>query len=186
MAGRVDARTFRARLRESRRSSVCQTPTRRPGVGSTFVSCDSFEARIRSTSFSRYAQFTFTTNNGTLTITAYSGSATTLGIPDATNGYPITGIGAGAFLRHSALTNVLLPDSMVTVGDSAFASCFGLATINFPVNLATIGGSAFDGCKLITVAIPQGVTHIGYRAFAGCTTLEQITVDGLNPACLNP
>jgi BspA type Leucine rich repeat region (6 copies) len=128
-----------------------------------------------------HAQFTFTTNNGALTITGYSGNATTLVIPGATNGYPITGIGAGAFLRRSSLTNVLLPDSITMIGDSAFYSCSGLATINFPANLATIGASAFNGCKLTTVAIPQTVTNIGYRAFAGCSTLEQITVDGLNP-----
>ena len=102
-------------------------------------------------------------------------------IPGATNGYPITGIGQSAFVRRSLLINVLLPDSIVTIGDSAFSSCSGLATINFPTNLATIGGSAFDGCKLTSVALPQSVTNIGYRAFAGCNTLQQITVDGLNP-----
>jgi hypothetical protein len=33
------------------------------------------------------AQFTFTTNNGALTITAYSANAATLVIPGATNGF---------------------------------------------------------------------------------------------------
>jgi hypothetical protein len=127
------------------------------------------------------AQFAFVTNNGAITITGYSGSAASLAIPDATNGYPITGIGAQAFMRHSSLTNVVLPDSIVTIGDSAFTSCFGLATINLPSNLASIGASAFDGCKLTAVTVPQTVTYIGSRAFAGCTLLESITVDGLNP-----
>ena len=126
------------------------------------------------------AQFTFTTNNGALTITAYSGNAATLVIPGATNGYPIAAIGASAFQRRSSLTNVLLPDSLVTIGDSAFTSCFGLATINFPSHLTTIGSHAFDGCKLTTVALSQTVTNIGYYAFAGCSALERITVDDLN------
>jgi hypothetical protein len=127
-----------------------------------------------------HAQFTFTTNNGALTITGYSGNATMLVIPSATNGYPVTGIGAGAFLRRASLTNVLLPDSILTIGDSAFASCFGLAAINFPPNLASIGSSVFDGCKLSSVALPQTLTNIGSLTFAGCLTLEQIKVDAFN------
>lgn len=129
-----------------------------------------------------HAQFSFTTNNGALTITGYSGSATTLVIPSATNGYPITSIGPSAFLRHSTLTNVVLPDSILLIGDSAFVSCFNLATINFPPNLRSIGSAAFDGCPLTLVALHQNVTNIGARAFAGCKKLEQISVDGLNPA----
>lgn len=128
-----------------------------------------------------HAQFTFTTNNGALTITGYSGNSTMLVIPGATNGYPITCIGASAFQRRSSLTNVLLPDSIAMIDDSAFGSCFGLATINFPANLTRIGSGAFDGCKLTTVAIPQSVTNIGSHAFAGCAVLELITVHGLNP-----
>jgi hypothetical protein len=132
-------------------------------------------------SASARAQFTFTTNNGAITVTRYTGSRAAVVIPGTTNGFPITGIGEGAFLRCSSLTNVLLPDSIVTIGDSAFASCFGLATINFPANLATIGGRAFEGCKLTKVVIPQSVTNIGYCAFAGCSALEQFTVERLNP-----
>jgi len=127
-----------------------------------------------------HAQFTFSTNNDALTITRYSGTATLLEIPAATNGYPITGIGAGAFMRCSSLTNVVLPESIVTIGDSAFVSCFGLTAINFPGKLASIGATVFNGCKLTRVILPQSVTNIGSRAFSGCSTLEQITVDGGN------
>ena len=127
------------------------------------------------------AQFTFSTNNGAITITRYTGSGASVVIPGTTNGLPITTIGQGAFVRSSSVTNILLPDSIVAIGDSAFVSCFGLATINFPANLATIGSAAFDGCKLTAVVIPQSVTNVGYMAFAGCTTLEQFTVQGLNP-----
>ena len=128
-----------------------------------------------------HAQFTFSTNNNALTITRYLGNATVLAIPEATNGYPITSIGEGAFGRRSSLTSVLLPDSIVTIGDGAFYSCSGLTTINLPPNLTSIGASTFNGCRLTTVFIPQSVSNIGSRAFAGCSTLEQIAVDDLNP-----
>ena len=39
------------------------------------------------------AQFTYTTNNGTITITGYYGSGGDLTIPDTINGLPVTDIG---------------------------------------------------------------------------------------------
>jgi hypothetical protein len=126
------------------------------------------------------AQFTFATNNGALTITSYTGNATTLSIPSTTNGHSVTGIGSGAFIRMSSLTNVSIPESVVTIGDSAFASCFGLASINIPDSITYIGSRAFDGCKLTSINIPQYVTNIGYQAFSECQSLTGITVDGQN------
>ena len=43
------------------------------------------------------AQFTFATNNGTITITGYTGPGGAVTIPDTTNGYPVTSIGDYAF-----------------------------------------------------------------------------------------
>ena len=47
------------------------------------------------------AQFTFTTNNGAITITGYTGTGGDVTIPSSTNGYPVTVIGSGAFMRKS-------------------------------------------------------------------------------------
>ncbi|HZM02207.1 MAG TPA: hypothetical protein VFC44_04210 [Candidatus Saccharimonadales bacterium] len=44
------------------------------------------------------AQFDFTTNNGTLTITNYTGNGGTVVIPSAINGLPVVSIGDMAFL----------------------------------------------------------------------------------------
>ena len=43
------------------------------------------------------AQFDYTTNNGTITITRYNGFGGAVTIPDTTNGLPVTGIGVEAF-----------------------------------------------------------------------------------------
>ncbi len=43
------------------------------------------------------AQFTYTANNGTITITGYSGPGGAVTIPSAINGLPVTSIGSEAF-----------------------------------------------------------------------------------------
>ncbi len=48
------------------------------------------------------AQFNYTTNNGTITITKYTGSGGDVTIPDTINGLPVTSIGDGAFSRCDA------------------------------------------------------------------------------------
>lgn len=66
------------------------------------------------------AQFTFTTNNGAVTITRYTGPGGDVTIPDTTNGLPVTGIGPLAFAYCFNLTNVTIPGSITTLGQSAF------------------------------------------------------------------
>lgn len=60
------------------------------------------------------AQFSFTTNNGALTITGYSGSGGDVIIPDTTNGMPVVSIGTSAFYSRGSLTNVTIPYSVTT------------------------------------------------------------------------
>jgi len=62
-----------------------------------------------------HAQFTFTTNNGAITITKYTASGGDVIIPDTTNGYPVTSIGSTAF-EYAGLTSVTIPDSVTNLG----------------------------------------------------------------------
>ena len=45
------------------------------------------------------AQFTYTTNDGTITITGYTGPSGDLTIPDTITGLPVANIGGGAFIN---------------------------------------------------------------------------------------
>jgi hypothetical protein len=106
------------------------------------------------------AQFTFTTNNGAITITGYTGSGGTVTIPSTTNGLPVTSIGDQAFYNCTSLTALTIPDSVTSIGHAAFEFCTSLTSITFP----------------------SSVTNIGQAAFWGCSSLTVITVDPLNPA----
>ena len=126
------------------------------------------------------AQFAFTTNNGTITITDYTGTDLAAVIPSSTNGYPVTSIGDGAFY-DTAVISVLIPDSVTNIGDSAFYDCLGLSSIAIPNGVSHIGGYAFYQCiNLTNVTIPESVTSIGDMVFAFCHNLDSITVDGSN------
>jgi uncharacterized membrane protein len=65
------------------------------------------------------AQFTFTTNNGAITITGFTGSGAVV-IPDTTNSWPVTTIGDLAFEYCDSLTNVVIGNSVTNIGESAF------------------------------------------------------------------
>src|SRR5664279_333523 len=62
------------------------------------------------------AQFTYTTNNGAVTITGYTGLSGDVTIPDTINGLPVVGIGDYAFYDQD-LTSVTIPDSVASIGD---------------------------------------------------------------------
>jgi hypothetical protein len=153
------------------------------------------------------AQFTFTTNNGAITITGYNTAAgLNVVIPAMTNGYLVTSIGDGAFEGPSGITNVTIPNSVTSIGDYAFHFCYGLTSVTIPDSVTSIGVAAFLNCSRLTsviignsvtnigdfafdncrslasVTIPNSVTSIGTYAFAYCNGLTSINVDAANPA----
>ena len=71
------------------------------------------------------AQFTFTTNNGAITITGYSGPGGNVVIPSVINGYPVKNIGMYAFnsypspnVHQNQATSVVIPDSITNIDSS--------------------------------------------------------------------
>lgn len=65
----------------------------------------------------------------------------------------------------TALTNVTLPKSLVTIKNDAFEGCSALTKITLPEGLKTIESSAFSGCKLTEVTLPSTLETIGGYAF---------------------
>ena len=91
---------------------------------------------------SGWAQFTYTTNNGAVTITGYSGSGGQVTIPSATNGYPVTAITANAFLFKYNMTGVTIPESVISIGTGAFEYCMSLHQAFFKGNAPSVDGGA--------------------------------------------
>src|SRR5882672_2601425 len=72
------------------------------------------------------AQWSYTTNNGTITITGYTGPGGTVNIPGTINNLPVTKIGDNAFnvfLGNTSPTSVTMPDSVTSIGSFVFSEC---------------------------------------------------------------
>src|ERR1043166_3601326 len=124
--------------------------------------------------------FRYTTNNGTITITAYTGIGGSVAIPDEIGGLPVTVIGYRAF-ASTPLTDVTIPQSVTNIGGSAFFYCEGLTNLTMANGVTSVEANAFAECwGLSVVTIPASVTSIGENAFYDCHGLQAFTVDGLN------
>ena len=76
--------------------------------------------------------------------------------------------------------DVVIPDSVTSIGDYAFYECRGLTSVTIGNNVTSIGNWAFCCCsRLISITIPDSVISIGDSVFIGCK-LKSITV----PQCL--
>ncbi len=86
----------------------------------------------------------------------------------------------GAFYGCTGLTEVTIPNSVVTIGISAFYGCTSLTEITIPDSVVTIGTSAFHGCTGLTdITIGKGITSIAAGAFSSCTALTNVYISDL-------
>ena len=82
-----------------------------------------------------------------------------------------------AFMDCTGLTNVIIPNSVTSIGPNSFKGCTGLTNIDLPNSLTTINGESFSNCTgLTSIVIPNSVTYIGWRAFAGCTEIKSLVI----------
>jgi BspA type Leucine rich repeat region (6 copies) len=87
--------------------------------------------------------YIYITNNGTITITKYTGSGGAVTIPRTINGLPVTSIGTNAFYYKQVLINVTIPNSVTSVGSGAFKSCGSLTRVYFKGNAPSLGYDVF-------------------------------------------
>ena len=115
------------------------------------------------------AQFTFTTNNGAITITRYTGPGGAVRIPSMTNGLPVTGIGDSAFFGDSGLSSVAIPDSATNIEASAFQGCSSLTNVTIGISVTSIAEWAFSFCPRLRAVYFQGNAPLfgGLSAFYG-------------------
>lgn len=97
------------------------------------------------------------------------------------NQYKVTSIGNSAF-DSKEFVSVSIPENVETIEKEAFAYCKRLRTVILPNSLVLIGDWAFgqlvEGTgELETITIPESVKTIGMSAFA-CTNLKKVEILG--------
>ena len=108
--------------------------------------------------------FLYETENGGVTITGYTGSASDVVIPRTINGQPVVAVGRVAFIRKR-LTSVTLPDTVTVIGNMAF-SYNRLTELTLPDSVTTVEYGAFSNNRISNLSLPDSLTSIGMRAFA--------------------
>lgn len=116
----------------------------------------------------------------------------------------LTSLPSGVFMYCPNLTTVVLPSTLMTIGEWCFESCHSLTEIVIPKRVELIGNYAFYQCmsltsvtfesdsalreigfgsfyhceKLKELVLPQGLTEIRGEAFANCSALEFVSLPG--------
>ena len=79
------------------------------------------------------------------------------------------------YLNGELVTDLVIPDSVTSIGSYAFSGCDSLTSVIIPDSVTSIGYGAFEGCSSLTsVTIPDSVTSIGAEAFYGCDGLTSV------------
>lgn len=151
--------------------------------------------------------FTYTIINGEAQITGYTGIGGNVTIPGQLGGKIVTSIGYSAFDPHNngtddmymiksikvpncvktiescafgynmGLEEVVLPESLIDIGDSLFIECSSLKNVQLPQNIKTVGLNMFQLCtSLENVEIPDSVESIGANAFGSCPSLKTLII----------
>lgn len=103
----------------------------------------------------------------------YDGPGGDIVIPDG-----VTAINTGAFSGNTAITSVVIPDSVTTLtGSHTFYGCTNLRRVQFGNGVTEIPEYTFYECPSLTeVVISDSVTKIGVLAFSGCAALERAEI----------
>lgn len=106
---------------------------------------------------------------GSKILLKYNGSSAVVEVP-----VTVTNI-VDAFINNVNVEEIILPNTLTTIGENAFSGCINLKTILIPQTVTGIAGFAFKDCRsLPAIEIPEKVTSIGNSAFQGCANLKNV------------
>ena len=71
----------------------------------------------------------------------------TLYIPEYLNGYPLTKIQNSAFYGNNKLINIVIPDTVTSIGDYAFSNCTNLLDIKISKSIREFGWHILDNTE---------------------------------------
>ena len=82
------------------------------------------------------------------------------------------------YLKGNPITNLVVPDDVISISDYAFSRCSGITSITIPDSVTSIGNCAFSSCPLTTLKIGKGLKSIGKNAFNGIKVIPELYYAG--------
>lgn len=132
--------------------------------------------------------YTYTVNDdGTATITGYTGSEADVTVPSEIDGHTVTVIGGGAFYGNQTIQKVVLPDTIERIRDTVFQNS-SISSIKLSNNLSFMGAAVFYNTNLTYINFPSSLTSLS-GCMLGCPDLAyaQIphTITSISSICFN-
>ena len=88
------------------------------------------------------------------------------------------------YLNGELVTELVIPDGVIIIGDFAFYDCDFLTSVTIPDSVTSIGDEAFSNCsKLTSVTIGNGARILGDSAFEFCSGLTGVCITDLAAWC---
>lgn len=141
------------------------------------------------TANAQFGDFTYTTSNGAVTITGYTGAGGAVVIPAEIDGMPVRVLVPAAFVENATITSISVPRTVTSIGNNAFAYCERLETITVDAanaDYASVGGILFNKAvtdllrcpvaKAGAISIPASVRNIATDAFDRCSNVTSIVL----------
>ena len=122
----------------------------------------------------------------TIIILGYKGDRREIIVPEKIGGLTVTALGEYAFSPYAkrikaeqralrkAITEIVLPNTIESIGEFAFYQCKSLTYINIPERLTEISKGMLDITGLESIVIGGSVKKIGGVAFWGCRDLRYV------------
>ena len=92
--------------------------------------------------------------------------------------YTVVAVGDRAFNScYGALTSVVVPNTVTSIGELAFAGSYNLRSVVLPNSVNTLGDRTFFDCQSLTsVRLPEGITVFPSGMFANCYGLSSMVI----------
>ncbi len=143
---------------------------------SAFAGCSSL-TKVNITDIAAWCNIAFGSNDANPLCYAKHLFVNDVEVTDLVIPNSVTSIGSSAFYGCYGLTSVTIPNSVTSIRDYAFRDCSSLTSVTIGNSVTSIGDEAFYNCSgLTSVTIPNSVTSIGDYAFYDCSSLTAIYV----------
>ena len=114
----------------------------------------------------------------------YNYNAEKIIIPSKYNKSWVVGVEDYAFSNCSNLVEIILPNSITSIGAEAFSDCSSLRDLTIRNNIKSIGVSAFSGCSSLNSIVVNEGNPI-YDSRGNCNAIIETSTNKLIVGCMN-